>query len=96
MLNSGYQEGSFSAQISQYRTQAAHLEAENIRLKNLLLEMHTKNIELENKLKEKEQPVISKDTDIKDNTPTEILNVPEPTNTAVEPKKNKYKKNETK
>ena len=56
MLNSGYQEGSFSAQISQYRTQAAHLEAENIQLKNVLLEMRSRIVELENRINSLQTP----------------------------------------
>lgn len=47
MLNSGYQEGSFSAQISEYRTQAAHAQAENIRLKGIITELHKRVAELE-------------------------------------------------
>lgn len=47
MLNSGYQEGSFSAQISEYRTQVAHAQAENIHLKGIITELHKRVAELE-------------------------------------------------
>lgn len=70
-MYNGYQEGTFSSQINNFRTRVASLEAENINLKNIILQQqHTIN-----KLKE-QQP-----------TQTEIVQPTAPTVESSEPLK---------